>query len=130
MKIPCFFLEKPSPQVDSDTETDAVTETDAADAEDADSEGETETEAVDSPESEDAKVDPAEKADAENEKDVALIQEILGHVWRRYPFGIPHFFCMEVQREWDVILKMGDEPQVVHPTNPGGLVVILMLPPV
>ena len=82
MKIPCVFLEKPSPQVDSDTETDAVTETDAADAEDADSEGETETEAVDSPESEDAKVDPAEKADAENEKDVALIQEILGHVWR------------------------------------------------
>ena len=75
---PMLFLEKPSPQVDSDTATDAVTETDAADAEDANSEGETETEAVDSPESEDAKVDPAEKAGTENEKDVALIQEILG----------------------------------------------------
>ena len=39
------------------------------------------------------------------------------------------FFCMEVEQEWDVILKMVDEPQVVHPTKPGGLVVILMLPP-
>jgi hypothetical protein len=36
---------------------------------------------------------------------------------------------MEVEQEWDVILKMVDEPQAVHPTKPGGLVVILMLPP-
>eukprot|EP00435_Cladocopium_sp_Y103_P021955 s2486_g5.t1 len=61
-------------QADSDTETDAVAGDATSDnADDAEGEGETETEAVDSPEVEDAKVDPAESA--ENEKDVALIQE-------------------------------------------------------